>query len=75
MNCSEFEHWLITRDIFRTRNDSEAMEHTGSCDACRLLYELDVSLESRIAAFFTPENLSENLLTEIDSKLENPGQT
>lgn len=72
MTCNELEHWLATRDIFELHENSEAIKHIGSCDACRALYNMDLSLENRIKSAFKPDQLPETLFNRIDIALENP---
>jgi len=69
MNCNEFQHWLVTRDVF-SNETPEALFHIKTCAACKRLYVMDKGLEIKIQSGFTCEELTKNLVRWIDMALD-----
>ena len=69
MNCNEFQHWLLTRDIFSNETPG-ALFHIKTCAACKRLYMMDKGLEKEIQSGFICEELPKNLVSRIDMALD-----
>ncbi len=69
MNCNEFQHWLLTRDVFSDETP-EALFHIKTCEACKNLYMMDTGLEKNIQSGFIRHELPKNLVDRIDMALD-----
>ena len=70
MNCDQFQHWLLTRDVFSKNEPSEVLFHLHTCAACKRLYIMDTGLEKDIRSGFLCEEIPKDLLCRIDTALD-----
>lgn len=70
MKCNEFKDWLPARDIFRDKDNIDALEHLNDCKTCNCLYEIDLGLEKDIQSAFHQQEIPEGLLDQIDLTLD-----
>lgn len=69
MNCNEFQHWLLTRDVF-SNETPDALFHIKTCEACKSLYMMDNGLEKDIQSCFIRQEIPKNLMGRIDMALD-----
>ncbi len=69
MNCNEFQHWLLIRDIF-SNETPEALLHIKACAGCSRLYMMDTGLEKNIQSVFIPKEVPKGLTERIDLVLD-----
>jgi hypothetical protein len=70
MNCDQFQHWLLTRDVFVENEPSEVLSHLSTCAACKRIYMMDTGLEKNIRTGFLSEEIPKGLMDRIDTALE-----
>jgi anti-sigma factor RsiW len=69
MNCNEFQHWLLTRDVF-SNETPDALFHIKTCDACKSLYIMDTGLEKDILSGLIRQELPKDLMGRIDTAID-----
>lgn len=69
MNCNEFQHWLVTRDIFSNETPG-ALFHIKTCEACKNLYIADTGLEKNIRSGFIRQEIPKELVSRIDLAID-----
>ncbi len=70
MNCDQFQHWLLTRDVFVRNEPSEVLSHLNTCADCKRLYMMDTGIEKDIRTGFFCEELPKDLMDRIDTALD-----
>jgi len=70
MNCKEFQHWLLSRDVFTDRENPDAIDHTKGCNRCRNIYNLDGQLEKSIESTFHLQDIPRGLYEQIELTLD-----
>lgn len=70
MNCDQFQHWLLTRDVFIKNEPSDVISHLNTCAACKQLYMMDTIIEKDIRTGFICEEIPKDLMDRIDTALD-----
>jgi len=70
MNCKDFEHWLLTRDVFTDIEKSDVREHLENCESCKNIYMMDTGLEVNIKLGFHRQELPRGLFDKVDSNID-----
>ncbi|MCK5836441.1 MAG: hypothetical protein KAH09_04170 [Desulfobacula sp.] len=70
MNCKDFQHWLLTRDIFTDKENPDALDHLKGCVTCRKLYTIDAKLEEAITLAFHQQDVPKDLPDQIELSLD-----
>lgn len=70
MNCKDFENWLLIRDIFTDKKNSDVKEHLERCEQCKNLYIIDTNLEENIELAFHLQELPKGLCNRLDSIID-----
>jgi anti-sigma factor RsiW len=69
MNCKDFQHWLLTRDIFTDKENPDVLDHLKGCATCRKLYTIDAKLEENITLAFHQQDVPKGLPDKIEWSL------
>lgn len=70
MNCNDFQHWLLTRDVFSDIENPYALRHIEGCETCKNLYDIDLGLEKNIQSAFLQHEVPKGLFDQIELTLD-----
>jgi hypothetical protein len=69
MNCKEFQNWLSTRDVFDDEANPDIHEHLTWCDNCKILFSIDLNLETSIQSAFHLQDIPAGFYKKMDCNL------